>query len=70
MNSAAALAARWAMWGGKCWMCGTFATATDHVKPLCKGGSNWPANLRPACKPCNSRKGRRWPIVIASWAAS
>jgi hypothetical protein len=34
----------------------------DHVKPLARGGSNWPANLRPACKSCNSRKGARWPF--------
>ena len=38
-------------------MCGTEATAIDHVKPIARGGSNWPANLRPACTPCNSRKG-------------
>ena len=58
---------RFAMWGGRCWMCGVPATATDHVKPLSKGGSNWPANLRPSCKRCNSRKHAHWPIVIASW---
>jgi HNH endonuclease len=45
------------MWGGRCWMCGGQATATDHVKALVCGGSNWPANLRPICQPCNSRKG-------------
>jgi 5-methylcytosine-specific restriction endonuclease McrA len=55
---------RWAMWGDKCWLCGTSATATDHVKPIAKGGSNWPANLRPICKPCNSRKGARNYAVV------
>jgi hypothetical protein len=51
------LQARWAMWGDRCWMCGDQAKATDHVKALSRGGSNWPANLRPICQPCNSRKG-------------
>jgi len=56
--------ARWAMWGDKCWICGAPATCTDHVKPLTKHGSNWPANLRPACGSCNSRKGNRWPFHV------
>jgi 5-methylcytosine-specific restriction endonuclease McrA len=47
------------MWGNKCWVCGEKATATDHVKSLFRGGSHWPANLRPICKPCNSKKGRK-----------
>jgi 5-methylcytosine-specific restriction endonuclease McrA len=61
-RTAGQVAARWAMWGGLCWMCGAPATSTDHVKPLAEGGSNWSANLRPACGPCNSRKGDRWPF--------
>lgn len=28
----------------------------DHVKALVNGGSNWPANLVPACRSCNSKK--------------
>ena len=56
------LAARWAFYGGKCWMCGTPAAHMDHVKPLARGGSKWPANQRPACWPCNSRKAARWPL--------
>jgi 5-methylcytosine-specific restriction endonuclease McrA len=55
-------AARWAMWGNRCWMCGDPATCVDHVKPLSKGGSNWPANLRPACTDCNAWKFTRWPL--------
>lgn len=38
-------------------MCGAPATCTDHVVALVSGGSHWPANLRPACKPCNLTKG-------------
>lgn len=53
---------RWAMFGGMCWICGVPAKHTDHVKPLDKGGSHYPANLRPICPSCNSRKKNRWPI--------
>src|ERR1700688_2568246 len=44
----------------RCVYCGrklTFATLTvDHRIHLAKGGTNWPANLVPACGPCNSTK--------------
>ena len=53
---------RWEMFGNKCWICGDKASQTDHVKPLDKGGSHYPANLRPICPPCNYRKKNRWPI--------
>ena len=33
----------------------------DHVIPRCRGGSNDPSNLVPACKRCNSRKNARLP---------
>jgi 5-methylcytosine-specific restriction endonuclease McrA len=55
------LAGRIALYWGRCWICGAPATAVDHVKPLTKGGSEWPANLRPICKPCNSTKNDTWP---------
>lgn len=46
--------------GWKCLYCYqplTENTVTvDHRKPLSKGGSNWIANLAPACKSCNSGK--------------
>lgn len=57
------IAARVAYFGGRCWMCGGPYEAIDHVKPLARGGSGWPANLRPACKSCNSAKSDRWPIA-------
>lgn len=52
---------RWDYYGGKCWVCECDATEFDHVIPLTKGGSNWPANLRPICRSCNARKSNTWP---------
>lgn len=52
---------RWDYYQGRCWMCGSPAQHMDHVKPLARGGSQWPANLRPVCWPCNKRKAARWP---------
>lgn len=51
--------ARWDYYGNRCWICREPATGNDHVIPLALGGSNWPANIRPACGPCNARKGAR-----------
>src|ERR1017187_1006915 len=57
------LKARIVFYGEKCWMClAAPFYCLDHVKPLSKGGSNWPSNLRPACRPCNSRKRSLWPL--------
>ena len=54
-------------YGGKCYLCGVDYEAIDHVIPLSKCGSNWPANLRPICTSCNSKKAAIWPYpeVIA-----
>lgn len=60
----AQIMARWEYFGDRCWMCGEAATETDHVKPLAKGGSQWPSNMRPACRPCNGRKLARWPVPL------
>jgi 5-methylcytosine-specific restriction endonuclease McrA len=63
--TAAQLDARWAYYQGRCWMCRQRADHMDHVKPLARGGSNWPANQRPACWPCNKAKNVRWPFLPA-----
>lgn len=49
-------------YGAKCWICSADYEAIDHVKPLSKGGTNWPANLRPICNMCNRRKAAKWPL--------
>jgi 5-methylcytosine-specific restriction endonuclease McrA len=58
-----AIAGRREMWGGRCWVCGAEADATDHVKPLAKGGAHAPCNLRPICKLCNCKKKDKWPLT-------
>lgn len=57
------LQARIDLYGGLCWVpgCGKVYEAIDHVIPLAKGGSAWPANLRPICKRHNSSKKDRAP---------
>ena len=61
------LAQRMAYYGNKCYLklegCAVVGTDIEHVKPLSKGGSEMLCNLRPACRPCNSRKHAKWPFV-------
>lgn len=63
--------ARWAYYGGRCWMCGQVADTWDHVKPRSRGGPDLASNLRPACFPCNMRKGPAWPVSTSTtrWLA-
>ncbi len=53
--------ARCTLYGWCCAYCGEGLTKktvqTEHVIPLARGGTNWPANLVPACRPCNNKKG-------------
>lgn len=56
-----AISARLSMFAG-CWMCGGDADTIDHVKPLSRGGAHILANIRPACRPCNSSKNAAWPL--------
>lgn len=55
----AQVAARVAFFGGVCSYCGGPYEHLDHAIPLSRGGTAWPANLRPACKPCNLSKHAR-----------
>ena len=54
--SADQVQARIDVFGGCCWICKAPYEEIDHLIPLSRGGSNWPANLRPICKSCNRRK--------------
>ena len=58
--------ARWDYYGGQCYLCGGEADSIDHVIPLSKGGTHWPANLRPACMKCNALKHNIWPYDIGA----
>jgi 5-methylcytosine-specific restriction endonuclease McrA len=44
-------------WQHQCAYCGDAADTLDHVKPRHKGGATVTANLVPACRPCNRKKG-------------
>jgi 5-methylcytosine-specific restriction endonuclease McrA len=51
---------RLAYYGGRCIYCGCSENIhADHRIPLSRGGTNWPANLVPACKSCNCKKGTK-----------
>ena len=47
-------------YGGKCVYCNTENDITiEHRIPISRGGTNLPANLVPACKSCNCKKGTK-----------
>ncbi len=58
-STAEQLEARVSYYGRRCAYCGGPYEHLDHVIPLSRGGTNWPANLRPACAPCNMQKHTR-----------
>jgi len=64
------VAARMEIYGWRCWICGAPFSEVDHVKPIAKGGSNWPSNLRPICLPCNRHKSAAWSGAADSHALS
>lgn len=49
--------------GWRCYLCGAPLTKLiaqpEHRKPLSRGGSNWIANIAPACKRCNASKSTK-----------
>jgi hypothetical protein len=54
---------KYAFHGWRCYLCSTPVTLKtshpDHRKPLGRGGTNWIANIAPACIQCNLTKNRR-----------
>lgn len=51
---------------GPCVYCAAPATTVDHVVPLARGGREHPANLVPACGPCNFSKSGK---LLTEWDA-
>lgn len=58
----------WEAHGGVCWLCEkpvTFVAMTlDHVMPKSRGGPFVAANLRPAHRLCNQRRGNDLPPAV------
>ncbi len=55
---------RIAFFGWRCAYCRGPFEHIDHVIALSRGGTNWPANLRPACSACNlSKHTKTWKAV-------
>lgn len=55
-------AAIYDLYGDRCWLCGRSGADTiDHIVPVLWGGSDHPANLKPACRSCNSSRGAERP---------
>ena len=60
------LQGRFVYYNNKCAYCGiTGPLEADHVIPLSRGGTNWPSNIRPACRSCNSSKRN---FKLSEWA--
>ena len=57
---------RFEYYGNRCYLglkgCSGNPDEMDHVKPLAKFGPHILANIRPACKSCNSSKRDKWPF--------
>jgi 5-methylcytosine-specific restriction endonuclease McrA len=64
-------AAEWrdklAAFNGRCAYCGGAGDTKDHVVPLTRGGTNYIDNIVPACRSCNSSKGRK---TLEEWIAT
>lgn len=59
-HTLADLKARFEVHGNRCVYCGSSENLTaDHMIPLSRGGSDWPANIVPACLRCNQSKHTR-----------
>lgn len=59
------LQARLKEFNNTCWICEVALDAVtwDHVQPLARGGAHVIENLKPACRPCNTKKNAIWPFT-------
>lgn len=60
---------RWEFYGKRCAYClvelPLKKANIDHIIPIKEGGTNWPSNLAPACKSCNSHKSAK--RILPTW---
>lgn len=63
-NGRKALRLGWIAEGRRCAYCPDLASTVDHILPLHLGGTNYIENLAPACRPCNTSKGR---LTLTEW---
>ena len=59
VSTAEQIEARILFFGAVCAYCGGPYEHLEHAIPLSRGGTNWPANLRPSCRTCNLTKGTK-----------
>jgi 5-methylcytosine-specific restriction endonuclease McrA len=66
--------ARCEYYGWCCYLCEINLTehtaCIEHRIPITRDGTNWPANLAPACRSCNSRKRDRTEKEYKAWLSS
>lgn len=56
--------------GDSCFYCGSALCGggqVDHMTPVSKGGSNWPANLTLCCRTCNLDKHSKTAVGFIEW---
>lgn len=61
------IAARIEFFGGVCSYCSGPFEHLEHAIPFARNGTNWPANLRPACRSCNLSKGTKTAMEFIAW---
>jgi 5-methylcytosine-specific restriction endonuclease McrA len=60
LNRNVSFALKQLMWSKPCAICSsTGDIESDHIVPVCKGGSSSRENIQPLCRVCNVIKGNR-----------